>query len=217
MNFWMAGLLVLLSIFPSLVCAQSVEPEDEAPLNESAEQEAARMAFKDGRVAYDRGRYAEALERFEHAYSLSGRSELLYNIGLAADRLREDDLALDAFEQYLRETPDSPERDQVRMRVKALRQAKARKASEAHDDPVPTPAEVAAASVREPEQRELSASTSERDDDGGVLSTWWFWTGASVLLIAGGATAYLLLQPDEADPLPQPNTDVVVMTLRHAP
>jgi tetratricopeptide (TPR) repeat protein len=123
MNFWIAGLLVLLSISPPLASAQSAEQQDEDNLFGGAEQDAARVAFKDGRIAFESGRYAEALERFEHAYTLSGKSELLYNIGLAADRIREDDRALEAFEQYLRETPSSRQREQVRMRVVAARGA----------------------------------------------------------------------------------------------
>lgn len=234
MIFRMAGLLLLLSILPSLGHAQSVDPFEES---DAAEQEAARAAFRDGRIAFDRGRYAEALERFEHAYSLSGKSELLYNIGLAADRIREDERALEAFELYLKETPDSPERDQVRMRVVALREARARararkegadagegrreargKHGEDRDGAlVPMPAEVASAQQRDPEHgRQLSYGSSQRDDDG-ILSSWWFWTAASVLLVAGGVTAYVLLQPDEQAELPRPNTGRVVMTLRHAP
>lgn len=220
MKFWIAGLLMLFSISPALVSAQSAEQLEEDALFGEAEQDAARAAFKDGRIAFERGRYAEALQRFEHAYALSGKSELLYNIGLAADRIREDDRALEAFEQYLRETPSSPQREQVRMRVVALREARARKQGEdssKEQREAPTPAEVAAASVREPEHDAFTESDSDRDD-GGVLSEWWFWTGASLLLIAGGVTAYVLLQPeDEPAELPRPNTDVIVSTLRLAP
>jgi tetratricopeptide (TPR) repeat protein len=219
MIFWIAGLLVLFSISPSLVSAQSAEQREEDALFGEAEQDAARAAFKDGRIAFDQGRYAEALQRFEHAYELSGKSELLYNIGLAADRIREDDRALEAFEQYLKETPASSQREQVRMRVVALREARARNERErSHEQrEAPTPAEVASASVREPQRDAFTESDSDRDD-GGVLSEWWFWAGASVLLIAGGVTAYVLLQPeDEPAELPRPNTGVIVPTLRLAP
>lgn len=221
MKFWIAGLLVLFSISPSLASAQSAEQLDEDALFGDAEQDAARAAFKDGRIAFDRGRYAEALERFEHAYALSGKSELLYNIGIAADRIREDERALEAFEQYLKETPSSSQREQVRMRVVALREARARKQREDRSDQqrqAPTPAEVASASVREPERDDAFTESEGDRDGGGVLSEWWFWTGASVLLIAGGVTAYVLLQPqDEPAELPRPNTNVIVPTLRLAP
>lgn len=220
MKFWIAGLLLLSSISPAVVLGQATEPGEDLLFDES-EQDAARAAFKDGRIAFERGRYAEALERFEHAYSLSGESELLYNIGIAADRIREDERALEAFEQYLKEAPAGSQREQVRMRVVALREARARKREEAQEDRdavfAPTPAEVAAASVRERVRSEHTDTDSQRDD-GSVLGTWWFWTGAAVLLIGGGVTAYVLLQPsDDPEPLPQPNTGVVVPTLRLTP
>jgi len=212
MIFRIAGLLLLLSFSPSVALAQSeLDQIDQDGLFAEDEQAAARTAFKDGRVAFDRGHFAEALERFEHAYSLSGRSELLFNIGLAADRIREDERALEAFEQYLKETPDSTHREQVEQRVIALRQALARR-----QEVVPTPAEVASVSAKPPERSPLGPSPSDRDD-GSVLSAWWFWTGAAVLLVAGGATAYVLLQPEEQAELPKPNTNVVVPTLRFAP
>ena len=199
---------------PSAVCAQAHE-QDHDVLFDEAEQEAARLAFQDGRKAFELGRYARALERFEHAYALSQRSELLFNIGLAADRIREDERALEAFEQYLEETPDSAHREQVQLRVAALRDVLARKTKA--QPKAPTPVEVAAANTHETAPSPFSSEQSPRDDEGGVLSEWWFWTGASVLLIAGGATAYLVLQPEEKAALPQPNTGVIVPTLRLAP
>jgi tetratricopeptide (TPR) repeat protein len=213
-----AGLLALLSISPSIALAQGeLDQIDQDNLLGENEQEAARKAFKDGRVAFDAGRFTEALERFEHAYSLSGRSELLFNIGIAADRIREDERALEAFEQYLEETPDSTHRKQVEQRVIALRQVLARDQREQPRDVAPTPAEVAAASTQAPERSPLGPSPSDRDDDS-VLGEWWFWTGAAVLLIAGGATAYMLAQPpEEQAELPKPNTNVIVTALRLAP
>jgi tetratricopeptide (TPR) repeat protein len=217
MTLRIAGLLLLLSLSSSVALAQSeLDQLDQDNLLGEHEQAAARKAFKDGRAAFDAGRFTEALERFEHAYSLSGRSELLFNIGLAADRIREDERALEAFEQYLEETPDSTHRMQVEQRVIALREAIDREQRKQSRAVAPTPAEVASASARAPERTPLGPSPSERDD-GGVLSEWWFWTGTAVLLIAGGATAYVLLQPEEQADLPRPNTDVVVPTLRLAP
>jgi tetratricopeptide (TPR) repeat protein len=185
-----------------------------------AEQKAARLAFKQGRAAFEQGRYAEALDRFEHAYALSQRSELLFNIGLAADRIRHDERALEAFEEYLKDAPDSAHREQVQMRVIALREAMARhKVSEpVQKSAAPTPAEVAAASVSDEERSPLSPAPSRAvDDDGSVLESFWFWAGVTVVLVGGGVTAFVLLQPEEQAELPRPNTDLTVQTLRLAP
>src|SRR5688572_29691924 len=70
----------------------------------------ARTLFGLGNAAYTEGRYRAALDYFQQAYDLSRRPQLLFNIAQAADRLREDRRALEAFETYLREVPESPDR-----------------------------------------------------------------------------------------------------------
>jgi len=81
----------------------------------------ARDYFEKGRVAFDGADYERALVYFRHAYRLSQRPELQYNIGVAADRLQREDEALKAFEQYL-EATEQPEREaEVRERIDALR------------------------------------------------------------------------------------------------
>ena len=82
----------------------------------------ARGLFEAGRAAFDGGRFAEALEHFEAAYELSNRPRLLYNIGHAAERLRDDRRALEAFEEYLRRMPEVENRPSVEARVRALRE-----------------------------------------------------------------------------------------------
>lgn len=188
---------------------------------------AARGAFKQGQRAFDAGRFEEALERFEQAYALSARPELLFDVGLAADRLREDARALAAFERYLDEAVDPEHRVQVEQRVAALRAARSRaewrerERDETSVPAVPPPAEVArsAASRERDDAAHAGPAREPRDageEDGGVLSQWWFWTGALVLVAGGATTAYLLTRPDEPA-LPEPNTGVVVPTLRLAP
>lgn len=82
----------------------------------------ARALFNAGEVAYIEGRYDTALDYFRRAYDLSGRALLLYNIGNAAEHVRHDAEALEAFERYLAETPeDAPNRVSVAARVEFLR------------------------------------------------------------------------------------------------
>ncbi len=87
----------------------------------------AHARFEAGRVALAAGRNEAALENFTAAYELSRRPELLYNIAIAADRLRRDDVALDAFERYLAAMPADQvqNRAEVESRVTALRAAHA--------------------------------------------------------------------------------------------
>jgi hypothetical protein len=81
----------------------------------------AAAEFEAGKSAYWAGRYEDALESFERAARLSNRPELLYNIGAAADRLRNDERALSALEAYLAADPGSPMAANVRSRVEVLR------------------------------------------------------------------------------------------------
>lgn len=203
----------------------------------SAQLAEARRVFEAGKAAFDAGRFDEAAERFERAYELSGRPELLFDLGLAADRLRDDERALDAFERYLALAGDSPFRAQVERRVAALRAARARErwarererervqAEVAGLPPVaPSPVQVAAAAPRSA-AIELDAAPrtpaprddAAHDDGGSVLSEWWFWTAAVVVIAGGAATAYVLARDDDPRPLPQPTSGVVVSTLRIAP
>ncbi|NOY94104.1 MAG: tetratricopeptide repeat protein [Deltaproteobacteria bacterium] len=85
--------------------------------------EEARGLFLAGRAAFSDGRWQEALEHFQHAYELSARPGLLYNIGQTADRMREDEVAVDAFERFLQASPDAPNRGAVESRLAVLRHA----------------------------------------------------------------------------------------------
>jgi len=80
----------------------------------------ARELFEKGRAAWDEGRFREAWEYWHHSYRLSRRPELLYNVGQAADRLRMDREALEAFRLYLEKNPDASNRKEVENRIRIL-------------------------------------------------------------------------------------------------
>jgi hypothetical protein len=59
-----------------------------------------RVLFQDGQVAYNAGEYEAALEKWQRAYELSGRKELLYNLAQAFSRLgrvADEKAALEGF------------------------------------------------------------------------------------------------------------------------
>jgi hypothetical protein len=93
---------------------------------DAARDEEARALFEAGRVAFDNGRFEDALGHFRRAHELSGRPQLLYNIGAAADKLRLDEQTLEAFRAYLAGVPDARNRAEVEARVAVLEQAVAR-------------------------------------------------------------------------------------------
>ena len=98
-----------------------------AAAQETVDDAAAREYFERGRAAFEQADYEGALVYFRHAYRLSGRAALQYNIGVAADRLQREQDALEAFEFYLEETESPTREPEVRGRIEALRQSLAEK------------------------------------------------------------------------------------------
>ena len=92
-----------------------------ARAQQTADDAAGREYFERGRAAFADADYEGALVYFRHAYRLSRRGELQYNIGVAAVRLQRDEEALQAFERYLEETKSPTRHDEVEKRIIALR------------------------------------------------------------------------------------------------
>ena len=109
-------------------------PATHAQAQESERDQHARTRFEQGREAYKDGRYRDAWAYFHEAYQLSGRPELLFNIGQTADRLGQETDALRAFNMYLERLPNAENRRDVENRVRALRERieNAQKASPSH-------------------------------------------------------------------------------------
>jgi tetratricopeptide (TPR) repeat protein len=104
-------IVCVLVLLPSLASAQDVSGDAEA-----------RMEFERGRVEYAAGHFDEAVRLLRHAYVLSPRYGLLYNIGQAELRAGHNALALEAFEGFLRQAPaDEAQRSEVEERVRVLR------------------------------------------------------------------------------------------------
>jgi tetratricopeptide (TPR) repeat protein len=96
-------------------------PAPRGPDNASLDAEA-RGIFLAGKAAYGDARYEDALRHFKRAYELSKRPVLLFNIGQAADKLRRDQEALDAFKGYLEQVPDGEGKREAESRVRVLEQ-----------------------------------------------------------------------------------------------
>ncbi len=112
--------LALVAIVASMA---GLAPHVARAQEEQRVDEEARGLFLAGRAAFSDGRWQEALEHFQHAYELSPRPGLLYNIGQTADRMRNDEIAVDAFERFLQASPDAPNRGAIESRLAVLRHA----------------------------------------------------------------------------------------------
>jgi tetratricopeptide (TPR) repeat protein len=88
-----------------------------------------RQQVQQARADYGRGHDREALQGFERAYESSGRAALLYNIGVVADRLRDDQKAARAYDQFVAALPDAPEAAVAQVRSDALHRTLAERES----------------------------------------------------------------------------------------
>ena len=109
--------VVVCALQPALVVAQA----NGTAANAAQDQEGRRL-FEAGRAAYVDGKYRDALNYFREAHRLSGRPQLLFNIGQAADRLGEREQATQAFRDYLAAVPDADNRAEVEARIAELEQ-----------------------------------------------------------------------------------------------
>jgi tetratricopeptide (TPR) repeat protein len=179
----MLGRLLLAALAVGLAFTHA--PSGLAQGDASLESEA-RALYQAGVSAFDGGRYEEALRYFQMSYEKSGRKELLYNIGSAAERAREDELALRSYEAFLEAIPDSP----VRARVETRMQALSRQLERAAAAPEPAPSEPAPAPSQPPTEAAeaetesplaLSAESAEKKTVPWVL----VGSGAAVAVVGG--------------------------------
>ncbi|MCB9593495.1 MAG: tetratricopeptide repeat protein [Sandaracinaceae bacterium] len=154
-----------------------------AAQTESTYEGEARALFDAGVSAYEGGRFEEALQYFQRSYELSGRAELLNNIGTAAERARQDRLALRSYEAFLREVPPSEvtaaARARAQTRVSELRE---RLAQEDQAPPGPAQEHNAATPVSA-----SGTGTAPVDDGGGGDAAPWVLVGvgAAVAVVGG--------------------------------
>lgn len=139
-------------------------PAATVPTPEEARDTQARELFEQGRAAFTAARFAEALDLFRQAYALSERHALLYNIGQAADRLRLDRDALEAFDRYLAEIPDAENRVEVETRIGVLRETIA----------------------RDEQLRADAARPVQTTSDGPIEEQWWLWTLIGLGVVGAG-------------------------------
>jgi tetratricopeptide (TPR) repeat protein len=148
---------------------------------DSSRDEEARNLFQAGRVAFSDGRYDDAMGYFRRAYELSGRPELLYNVGTTADRLRRTDEAVEAFETFLAEVPESPNRREVESRIAILKQdIEEREAREEEE----------ARRAAEDAQRARSAEAEPPPEYGPFEGRRFTWVALGLSAVTAGLATY---------------------------
>lgn len=142
--------------------------------------------------------YELALEEFQKAYDIFPVAALLYNMGQCHLFLGEHEKAIERFEAFLAEKPNTPYRDDVEKLI-AEAQAeleKARKAREVESPPIEPPA------VEPPPPPPPPVVTAPPppppvEEDDPVYAEWWFWTIIGGVAVAAGGTAIALTSGGE--------------------
>ncbi|MGE0788107.1 MAG: tol-pal system YbgF family protein [Sandaracinaceae bacterium] len=105
------------ALVAALLVSSSADAQDT-----SADAEA-RALFDAGRIAYEQGHFDRALDAFSRSFELSGRREMLYNIGSTYDRLGRTAEAIAYLRRYLDEVPGAENGAFVRSRLEVLERA----------------------------------------------------------------------------------------------
>ena len=197
------GRLALVITFVSVIVL-----ERECALAQSGtDDREAQALFEAGRQAFEAGRFQVALTRWQEAHALSGRPQLLYNIGLAHDRLRQDVAAVDAFQAFLNALPDDPRGPEVRGRIAAITAAR-----------VPSPEETAkaaapSATILEPDRSQSTALVEDSESDGAWYSHWLTWVGVAGIAAASVVIVAFASTPDSKTERAEPTSGLTVQAL----
>jgi hypothetical protein len=119
----------------------------------------ARSAFGRGREAYEQGSFGEALAHYEHAYSLSRRPELLFNIGRASEADGQVERAMQAYRAYLEALPTAANHAFVRSLLAKLEGGMKSKATPLT---APTPAPASTLPSSEPAEASVLMKKASR-------------------------------------------------------
>lgn len=91
-----------------------------AAQDESAEDRAFRL-FQESVEQYRQGRFEVAAELLEEAYELDADPVLIYNLARAYEGMGDFARSVEAYEQYLRQVPEAPDRGAIEARLQTLR------------------------------------------------------------------------------------------------
>ena len=105
----------------ALVFAAAAHAQEAKPAKAADPEAAAAERYKAGVAAFDAGKFAEALAAFTEAYNLSSKTDLLYNLGVCAEKVGDRDKAIAYYRLYLEEKPDAEDAAEVKARLEALR------------------------------------------------------------------------------------------------
>jgi hypothetical protein len=169
----------------------------------SGEALADRATEMKAREAFAAGRYEDALGLFAKLYAETLHPVYLRNIGRCHQKLRQPEMAIDKFNEYLaKEKKIAPdERAEIDGYIKEMEALRDEQKKAAAPPPPPAVVPVAPPPATNPYPPPPSNTTSANlvsqppppvQEDAPIYKKWWFWTGVGVL-VAGGVVAAVAL------------------------
>lgn len=119
--------------------AKSKAAQKTSTARSKADLAAAKDAYEEALRAFNLGQWDEAVVGFQRSYRLSGDAALLFNIAQAQRQAGNVKEAIRAYKAFLREKPDTPQREMIEAKLKELETASAAKAATAAAQPVTGP------------------------------------------------------------------------------
>jgi len=205
----------------SLACILVAAPAQAAP--DPILVKKAKVHVEQARLAYNLGKFDEALRGYEAAYRLVPMPGLLFNLGQCHRHAGNHERAIFFFDGYLREA--SPEAGQRTLVLDLKKESEAKLAAAqkaaavvrvapapaAPPAPpvavvppaaaVPAPPPAAPAVPPQPALLEASAEPTVESSDG-IHTKWWFWTLVGVGVAAAGTGTALALSGGSQEDLP---------------
>lgn len=176
----LAAILFALAVAASAPAALALE---EGPV------ERAHALFEEGATAYRAGEFARAVELYEEAHRLSKEPVLLFNLARAHEGQGDILKAIDAYERYLRDGKDIPDRKAIEGRVETLR------------------AQVAAndALRKRAEEERRKREQAERDKESSPSPVPWVIAGLGAAGVTVGAVVGALARAKEDEVAESPS------------
>ncbi|MBN2804817.1 MAG: hypothetical protein JXR91_17105 [Deltaproteobacteria bacterium] len=85
------------------------------------DEKEAKIHYKKGMSLFNEQKYVEAEGEFKEAYNISGKSGLLYNLGVCNEKIPDKEKAIAYFQLYLEELPDASDSEDVKKRIEILK------------------------------------------------------------------------------------------------
>jgi tetratricopeptide (TPR) repeat protein len=168
---------VVVTVSCKIAAAEEIDPE-------------AKTFYEEGKAHFEAGRFEEALAAFNEAYNRTTEPKLLFNLGAAAEGMKDRERAKAYYQVYLEELPDAEDADEVRARIEKLSREPEATPTEAAVE-APTATEIAVAlNTENIDPREYYETDKKAKKRGPVWPVAAIGVGGMVL--AGGIITAIL-------------------------